>query len=74
MAKKTTSTAKTDGAGDLWVNQESQSEQPTSIQFTVNDIGILYSLSQQASVNVSNVHTISGVMRKVEQFLEQNKG
>lgn len=63
MAKKTTASLLAEGATPM-------KKKPTEL--TIADIGILYELSQQATVSVRNVHTISNLMMKVQQYLQEN--
>jgi len=69
MAKQQTTK---DENGDLWVNEEGT--QSPKVTLTLMDIGILYELSQQAQISVSQAIMIGNLMEKVKLYIEQNKG
>ena len=69
MAKQQTTR---DENGDLWVNEEGT--QSSKVTLTLMDIGILYELSQQAQIPVSQAIMIGNLMEKIKLYIEQNKG
>ena len=69
MAKQQTTK---DENGDLWVNEEET--QSPKVTLNLMDIGILYELSQQAQIPVSQAIMIGNLMQKVKLYIEQNKG
>ena len=69
MAKQQTTK---DENGDLWVNEEET--QSPKVTLNLMDIGILYELSQQAQIPVSQSIMIGNLMQKVKLYIEQNKG
>ena len=66
MAKKTTKTTEN---GDLWV----QDEEPKTT-LTAEDVQILFSLAQFATIKVSEMEVVSRLLNKCLQYIQENKG